>query len=169
MSGNGSLSLNVVRCLAILASILFLTACATDPRVVEHSFGFDIRKSIPRVEVIDYRYGESKLPVRAPEWAVKEGRPLYFNGVSGAMRIGDYLYVQWRIVDTGQVFEETIDLRQRLPRDIKDHKVHFDIQGPQLYVYLITPDPRPIDAPPNGPRMYHYRKVITLYPDQPKH
>ena len=85
------------------------------------------------------------------------------------MLVGDFLYVKWRIKDTGLVYEETVDLRQRLPRNIKDHTVYFDIKGAQLYVYLISPERRPPDMPPNGPHMYDYRKIFTIYPDQPKH
>lgn len=170
--------------LAVLAIACTLTACASGPKVVDHSFGFDIRSASPEVEVLDYRYGDSKLPVRAPEWAVKEGRPLYFNAVTGPMRVGDFLYVKWRIKETGQVLEDNVDLRQRLPNDIKDRRVYFDIQGQQLYVYLIsreklTPNPCPSrdellrlgKSSISGDRvfsMFCFAKIITLYPDQDK-
>jgi len=81
---------------------------------------------------------------------------------------GDFLYVKWRIKSTGQVYEDTVDLRRRLPADITDHRIHFIVKGPQLYVYLITPERRPPDMPPNGPRPYQYLKTITIYPDQAK-
>ncbi len=81
---------------------------------------------------------------------------------------GGFLYVKWRILSTGQVYENNIDLRERLPADIKDHRVTFLIRGPQLYVYLITHDRRPPDIVPNGPQRYQHLKTITLYPDQPK-
>ncbi len=160
-------------CASINNLLLLLVACTlaacSGSRVVNHSFGFDTRNAIPPVEVLDYRYGDSKLPVRAPEWLVKEGKTFGFDGVSGPMLVGDFLYVKWRVKDTGQIYEDTVDLRHRLPYFIKDHTVYFDIKGPQLYVYLISPELRPPNMPPNGPSMYHYRKVITIYPDQPKH
>jgi len=158
----------LLRCFFALAIPCLLAACASGPRLAFHSFGFDIGKSVPHVQVIDYRYGDSKLPVHAPEWVVKEGKPLYFNSVGGSMRVGDYLYVKWRIVDTGEVFEDTVDLRHRLPRNMEDMRVIFDIKGAQLYVYLVTPERRFPGTPPNGPRMYDYLKVITLYPEQQK-
>jgi hypothetical protein len=64
--------------------------------------------------------------------------------------------------------EETVDLRYRLPRDITDHRVYFIVRGPQLYVYLISPERRPPDMPGNGPRVYSHLKTTTIYPDQPK-
>ncbi len=152
----------------VLWSIACTLAGCTGQRVVNHSFGFDIRNSNPRVEVLDYRYGDSKLPVRAPEWVVKEGKPMYFDGVTGAMLVGDFLYVKWRLMATGDVYEDTVDLRNRLPANIKDHRVYFDIKGPQLYIYLISPERRPPETPPNGPHMYDYLIVKTIYPDQPK-
>jgi hypothetical protein len=90
------------------------------------------------------------------------------TATSGEMSRGDDLYVKWRIKATGQVLEETVDLRSRLPADIVDHKVYFDIEGPQLYVYLITPLRRDAGTPPNGPRMYWHMKTLTLYPDTAK-
>lgn len=173
-----------VRRLALLFIAFALAACAVGPRVVDHSFGFDTRDTIPRVEVLDYRYGDSKLPV-PPDWAIKEGRPFYFENVTGPMLVGDRLYVKWRIKDTGQVYEETVDLRHRLPTDIKDHRVYFDIKGSQLYVYLISPEklnPNPCpsrdelrrlgNSDDPGDRIfstYCYRKIMGIYPDQSKH
>ena len=83
---------------------------------------------------------------------------------------GDFLYVKWRIKSTGMVYEDTVDLRNRLPADIKDHRVTFIIRGPHLYVYLIPPEgrKRAKGKPPNGPRMYEDLDTVTIYPDQPK-
>jgi len=141
-----------------------LAACAS--QVVDHSFGFDMRRDNQDAVVLDYRYGESKLPVRAPAEAVKRGEVFYFNGVTGPMLRGDSLYVKWKIKSTGQVFEDTVDLRKRLPKDITDHRVYFMVKGPQLYVYLVSPTRRPPDVPPNGPETYRSRIVTTIYPDR---
>lgn len=151
------------------ASLAFmaLAACASSGGVFVHSFSFDTLKDDQGAEIIDYRYGTSKLPVRAPEWAVKEGKTLTFNNVSGAMAKGDFIYVKWRINSTGRVYEDTVDLRQRLPADITDHRIHFIVRGPQLYVYLVTPEQRRLGVPPNGPDVYSHLRVITIYPNTP--
>ena len=81
---------------------------------------------------------------------------------------GDDLYVKWRDKLSGNVFEKTIDLRSRLPADIYDHRIVFVIGGPrssEVFVYLVSPERRPPDMAPNGPRIYSYRKVSTIYPD----
>lgn len=142
------------------------SACATDAQIVDHSFAFDARRDSPGVEVLDYRYGDSDLPGASnPDYIRKEGRSLQRQGVTGPMRKGSFLYVKWRTLADNKVYEETVDLRKRLPSDITDCEIYFLIKGPQLYVYLVTPQPRPDGVPPNGPRKFHDRKVLTIYPN----
>ena len=158
----------LVRGLALLAFGFVLTGCSSKGRVVEHSFGFDIRRSVPAVEVLDYRYGISGLPgTRAPEWMVKEGKPGGADGIYGAITVGDFLYVKWRLKESGEVFEDNVDLRHRLPDDMKNQRVYFDIKGPQLYVYLISPERLP-PGESNGLRIYWYYKMKVIYPDSGK-
>lgn len=171
--------------LALLFIACALAACAAGPRVVDHAFRFDARWDSPDAEVLDFRYGDSKLPgVRPPEWALKEGSIGQATGVNGPMLIGDSLYVKWRIKSTGEVYQDTVNLRSRLPADIKDHTIYFIIKGAQLYVYLISPDKlNPNPCPPHDVLlrlsksdnpddrilfMYCYRKISKIYPDQLK-
>lgn len=152
-----------------LLGVLAAAACATPPGVVVHEFGFDLLRDSPDAELLDYRYGSSKSPGARPDPG--QYRPGYMpqqNGISGAMLRGDDLYVKWRDKLSGQVFEKTIDLRSRLPADIYDHRIVFVIGGPrnsEVFVYLVSPERRPPDMAPNGPRIYSYRKVTTIYPD----
>lgn len=153
----------------VLATAFALNAFAADPAVVDHAFSFNTRYDDQDAEVLDYRYGMSKLPVKAPEQAVREGKPLLSTNVHGPMLRGDLLYVKWRNKSSGQIYEDTVDLRQRLPANIIDHRIHFIIKGAQLYVYLISMKERhPPDIPSTGPEMYDHLKVIEIYPDQPK-
>lgn len=155
----------VIRRLYLLVLALFATGCASNQGLVHHSFQFDLANDNQDAELLDYRYGDSLLPVSPPEWAIKEGRAFYFQSVHGVMRRGDSLYAKWRILSSKQICEDTVDLRTRLPQDIKDHTLTLMIRGPQLYIYLVTPNPIPKGESPNGPRVYRDRKVITLYPD----
>lgn len=160
-----------------------LTACATG--LTYHSFDFDARRDSPDVEVLDYQYGNSKQPgVRNPDYLRNGGRSLQSAGIYGEMLRGDFLYVKWRLKKTGEVYEDTVDLKSRLPADITDHRIHFVIRGPQLYVYLISPEklnPNPCPSRDELRRlgksdepydkvfsMYCYRKITALYPDQTK-
>jgi hypothetical protein len=150
--------------------LVAIAACATNPNVVNHSFGFDTRKDGQDAVVLDYRYGDSKLPVQAPNWAVKQGKTFAFEAVHGPMAKGDSLYVKWRSTTTGQVYEDSVDLRHRLPAEITGHTIYFTIKGAQLYVYLISPAnvARPPDSAPNGPGTYRGRNIVTIYPDRPR-
>jgi len=135
--------------------------------VVDHSFGFDALIDSPSVRILNYRYGDSKFPgARYTDEELKLDRLAQRTGISGPMRRPDSLYVKWRVEN--KIYEDTVDLRTHLPRDIRDLKVYFVVQGPQLYVYLIYPGPREPGAPPNGPVTYRDRRVVTIYPEQPK-
>lgn len=158
----------VAKGLLLMAALLSFAAAAADPDKVDHAFGFDMRRDKQHdVEVLDYRYGESAAALRASPADAVAGKTFVFEGVRGPMPRGESLYVKWRIKSTGQVFEDTVDLRRRLPADLAGSRIHFLIRGPQLLVYLITPLRRPADEPPNGPHTYRSRKTVTLYPDPP--
>src|SRR6476660_750132 len=152
-------SLRFALFLAQVLVALAVAACASGS-VVNHAFSFDANGESPEVEVLDFLYGDSKLSMtRNPEYLRKQGKSLQGAGIYGEMLPGDFLYVKWRIRGTGHVYEDKVDLRHRLPADITNHRIHFIIKGPQLYVYLVTPEPRPKDVPPNGPRTYQYLKT----------
>jgi hypothetical protein len=153
--------------LAALASFCILAACATGPRVVDHAFGFNAVLDSPGIEILDYRYGDSTQPGASnPENLRRLGRSLQAAGIRGPMVRGESLYVKWRVKASGEVHEQNVDLRDRLPADIADHRVYFIVRGRELYVYLIPPEShkRPAGAPPNGPRMYEDLDVLTIYP-----
>lgn len=147
----------------VLIAFLFtvFTACAGG--ITYHSFAFDARQDSPDVQILDYRYGDSKQPsARADDEDVKAERVRQYVGISGEILRGDFLYVKWRVKSTGRRYEDTVDLKSRLPRDIVKNEIYFIVQGAQLFVYLITPELRPQDTEPSGPREYQHRKVITL-------
>jgi len=151
----------------LVVAMLALISCATNAEVVDHAFSFDMRYDGQDAEVLDYRYGASKLPVRAPEAAVSEGKPLYQANVHGPMLRGDSLYVKWRDKASGKVYEDTVDLRHRLPANMTDKRIHFMTRGSQLYVYLISSVPKSANSVTGGPRMYRDLDTSLIYPDKP--
>ncbi len=153
------------RVLVAIAALCVFAACAAQPTVVPHAFSFDTSQDGQDGEVLDYRYGDSKLPVRAPESYVKKGQVFRQNSVNGPMLRGDSLYVKWRTRDSGKIYEDTVDLRKRLPADIREHRIHFQVKGGQLYVYLISPETMPSGQFSTGPSMFKREVVKTIYPD----
>ena len=155
--------------LALLVSLNALTACATSKGIVDHSFTFDAISDSPDVTVLDFRYGTSKQPGASNDDELRaQGRSVQRTNTSGPMIRGDHLFVKWRIKATGEILEDTVDLRQRLPRSIEDQRLYFIIKGRQLHVYLISSERRSPGAQPIGSSTYDHLKAITVYPDQRK-
>lgn len=150
--------------LVVGVALMTASACAMEPTLTDHAFSFDVVRESPNIEIVDYRYGNSRQPGARPEGSrVAQG-----TGINGPMMRGDFLYVKWRVKSTGEVYEDTIDLRSRLPADITKHRIHFVIKGSQLYVYLISPEPNPPGWPTYDPPGYTHKKTYVIYPDQPK-
>lgn len=144
-----------------------LAGCAIPPQRAHHSFSFDARLDSPDVEVLDYRYGDpDQHGERAPKWQLQEGDIRQSTGVYGLIEVGRSLYVKWRIKETGEIFEDNVDLRKRLPPDMEGFRVYFVIKKTQLYVYLISPEPRPLGFPRGPLKEFTHLKVFTIYPDQ---
>lgn len=157
---------STTRALIALATALMTNACHAESEIVDHSFEFDALHDSPGVEIVDFRYGDTKFPgARNPEYLIHEGRPLQRTAISGPMKRPKDLYVKWRVLNENKTYEETVDLRKRLPKQIGNTTVYFLVQGTQLYVYLILNERRTPSTPPNGPRAYRNRKVLTIYPD----
>lgn len=149
----------------LLSLVVALGACASGPKLVDHAFGFDAVADSPNVEVLDYRYGQSNAPgTKMPDWVKSSIGISGGTNTNGAMLLGDALYVKWRIKATGEVLEDTVDLKSRLPRDITDHRIQFVIKDKQLWVYLISPEKRPSDWPKYDPPGWTHRKVYIVYP-----
>jgi hypothetical protein len=151
---------------ALVATLLvasFIVGCAgsyASAGLVDHGFAFDTRLDSPGVTVLNYSYSARS----APEWALKGGRSPQFDNATLAMPVGDKLYVEWRINDTSEVLERTVDLRNRLPRDMTNHKIYFVIKQRELFVYVISPEKKPLNWPTYEPPGWTHRKVYMVYP-----
>lgn len=152
-----------------LACLLAIAACAsvaTAPRLVDHTFGFDARVDSKDYEVLAFQYGKNDTPqTKAPYWRdevnVRQG-----TNNNGPMQVGDSLYVKWRSKTGNEVYEDTVDLRSLLPRDMHRQRIYFVVQGKQLFIYRVEPVPRPPDWPVVGPRKFQYEKTHLIYPTQ---
>jgi hypothetical protein len=149
----------------LLGLAAVLGACAAGPKLVNHAFGFDARIDSPDQEVLAFRYGDGKGVSRSSDNALRDfGRSPQVTGINGPMPLGEALYVKWRDKATGQTYEDTVDLRPLLPRDMTRQELYFVVAGPQLYVYLIDPVPRPADWPVVGPKKFQNEKIRQIYP-----
>ena len=145
------------RALMALWLAMLLAACASGPKLVSHGFSFDALKDkwAESVDLLAYAYGDGYQMVRNdianPRSSVYAGLSKLppGTGVNGPMPVGEFLFVKWRVTATGEVLEQRVDLRNRLPRDMTDHELTFVIDGRQLYVYVVTPRrKKSFDEPP---------------------
>ncbi len=110
-------------------------------KVVNHGFEFDVASDSPDIEVLNYEYSNKK-PRRDQLLGIGGNRVAQQTGISGGFPVGDFIYMKWRVRSTGGIFEDRVDLRGRLPRDITDHKIYCVIDGKKLYVLLIDAEAR---------------------------
>lgn len=149
----------------LLGLTAVLSACAMGPRYVFHAFGFDAVNESKGFEVLAYSYSRDGRAIVSSNTAIRQfGKAHQGTGINGSMPLGDTLYVKWRQKPDGPAYEDTVDLRPLLPRDMHRHDIHFMVDGPQLYVYLIDPAPRPADWPVVGPRKFQNEKIRQIYP-----
>lgn len=162
----------------LMVSLVMSTqpACSEDqqPRWAFHGLSYNQAVDMPQVDILDCLYGNALGAHTQRE--VDEGlaRRGECGNIFGTGPIGDFLYVKWRDKATGQVYEDRVDLKSRLPsaKEMHGQTIYFLIDDNQLYVYLI-PDRDwdtkrnhlPPGKPTNGPDGYDFLEVKTLYPD----
>lgn len=148
-----------------LAMVLSITACATKPALVWHQFSFDgwFDGWAKQVDLLEYSYGDQYRMVKQK---AESGKALGYRGnVNGPMPVGDFLYVKWRLKETGEVLEDRVELRGVLPKDMSGHSVTFVIDGRQLYVYVMTPQARDSKLPrPLKTYLSRCNETYEIYP-----
>lgn len=160
------------RLLLSALTVVALLGCAAGggQRQVFHSFDFhgwnDGWYSGPKsnVQLQEYSYGDQYRMVRDQVKAGDEFLPPT-TSVSGSMPIGEFLYVRWRLKDSGEMIEHRVDLRDRLPWNMHNKRVTFVIDGKKLYVYLVTDQGKEYGTPPLN-RAWRSNMYVTyeIYP-----
>ncbi len=145
---------------------LGLAGCASGPKLVPHGFNFDgwYDGWVKEVDLLEYAYGDAYEPVRGK---ARDGKAAGVqSGVYGSIPVGEFLYVKWRIKATGEVLEQRVDLRDRLPRDMNEHELTFVIDGRQLYIFIVTPKRKNAYAEPPVLRTWksNFSHAYEIYP-----
>ncbi len=161
-----------------------LNACASaggglagnGDEVIDHAFDFnkgefDGIAGVERVQILDYLYGNpAGYAIKNPPAYKARGECMQGDG-HGNLGITrkdlKVFYVKWLDKVTGKVSEVTIDLQKKLPKDFSgDHRFFASFKQGLLYVYVITPEKRDPNEPPQGPRAYDDLKMLLLYPEK---
>lgn len=156
------------RCLLTL--LLALQACATGPQLVNHSFSFngwsDSWYSGPdsNVQLQEFSYGNQYHMTRKIVDSDEEFLAPRL-GIHGPMPVGEFLYVRWRLKNTGEMIKHQVDLRNRLPKDMSDQTLTFVIKHKELYVYLVTNKSKPYGTPPiTRTWLSNFSDTYEIYP-----
>ena len=170
--------------LLVCSLVLTLTACSAVSNIVDnrtlHSINFDPYKDSIGIELLYYQYGSAnEFGLRTTSGQVASGKPVPGIGMTGELPVGADFYAKWRVVSTGQIIEDTVNLKSRLPFYMHKQEIRPIIEGSQLYIYLISYDTvRPyftsdeifkIDSYASNIRQraiaqYARSKVIQIYP-----
>jgi len=163
--------------LGILA--ISLNACAGRNTMIGndriyHSFSYNTwefngRGDKDTIEILDFLYGNPNGYAARyfKEKGEARGCPQSTNETVNMPRKDlKILFVKWKDMPTGKIQEATLDLSKKLPKDFgENHRMFFSFKQDHLYVYVITPEKRSPDEPPQGPRAYDDLKMLLLYPE----
>ena len=99
--------------------------------------------------------------------------------MTGELPVGADFYAKRRVASTGQIVEDTVNLKSRLPLYMHKQEIRPIIEGSQLYIYLISYDPvRDVMSMDEAERirathttkreqafdLYLRRKIFLIYP-----
>lgn len=91
----------------------------------------------PTITVIDYQYSSNdKVFERWSPSLKAEGRNSGGGGYYGYRPVVEKLYVKWQLLETGEVFEDTADLRGKLPKSMERKILYFVVWDKQLNIYI---------------------------------
>ena len=150
--------------------LIFLLAamagCASSPSQVTKGFSCEMWNDGwgAKVSLLEYSYGDATPAVHQES---KDGTGLGCVGLVWApMPTASFLYVKWRIKSTNEIIEKRVDLRGRLPYNMKDQEVTFVIDNQELYVYVVTPVKITKNLPEAPLRAWKSRYQVTyeIYP-----
>jgi hypothetical protein len=166
---SGGQGLRLFKLIAASLCVAMVASCATGPKLIDHSFSINgwYDGWAEKADLLEYRYGDQFNMLQK-----RNENGLGYNiGVSAAMPVAEFLYVRWRLKDTGEVIEDRVDLRPRLPKDMYRHELTFVIDGRQLYVYIVTQTPitQVLPKPPLRTSLSRHRIAYEIYPTLTAH
>jgi hypothetical protein len=116
-----------------------LVGCAMAQKMAYQTIEFNTSTESTDVDILDWQYGEhgyvdenhQRLP-RASKSSVEKGEPQGGGGHTGVMPVGDFLYVKWRVKNTGELHEVRASLVNKLPLNMHNYTIHWLVKDSQL-------------------------------------
>lgn len=142
--------------LGYILSVFVFGGC-TVPNDTLHAFSFDAKGENPKIEILDWSYGDSKIYGVHPEPNQHAAQSI---NIIGKIEPAARLYVKWRDKSSEKIFSENIELKNLLPKEMNGNRIHFSIIDNVIFVYLITKIPRPEGWPTY---QNSYSKIYKTY------
>ena len=153
----------------LLGALLMSAGLAQAGSEISYGFEFDLTKDSQHAAILSYKYsaGSRVLISRKPsDFADFKG--LYGESMRAPMPRGTSLQVKWKDTKTNEVFEDTVNLGNRLPKDMSEKIISLMIFGPQLYIFVTSDEPHVPGAPIIGPSIKKRKTTIQIYPGRPQ-
>jgi hypothetical protein len=131
-----------------------------------YGFEFDLRQDGQHAAIISYEYfdGPRVLKSRFPD-SYTNADGLGVEDFTALMPRGTKLHVKWRDTSTREVFEDTVMLDKKLPKDMSNKIISLMIRGRQLQVFLTSTNmPHVPGTPVIGPSLYRSHVTVQIYP-----
>lgn len=150
----------------VVTAALVLPGCAARPTAIHHGFSFGQPGANDGVQILDYQYGEERgLPARPSREAVASGRVVQGTDLIGTFPVAAFLYVKWKNLVDGRIYEKTVDLLSLLPRDMEDKTVYFAFPKQSLHVYVVSTKRLHAASAPRCPaKGYEIFECVTIFP-----
>lgn len=132
--------------LSLILLLSVLAACAGVSQTLTnrayHSLDFRPGIESPSIDLLAFRYGSSNhFGFRTPLTDIAQGKTSAGAAITGDLPVGDDFYAKWRDKKTGQIYEDTVDLKSRLPYSMHNQELHPIIEDSQLFIYVISFEP----------------------------
>lgn len=164
-----------MRCSAIVLLVLFAMYLLSSVLYMHRDFNLEFGVLDPNLdaEILDYKYGTSTMYfTHADEGYVKSGHIPQATNIHANFPPGDVLYVKWRNIGSGKIYETTADLTHKLPYFMNGNTIHFSVNGAHLYVYMVEGGRagghirHSTNAEDCPLRLYKMYRCKMLYPDE---
>ena len=135
--------LKTFRWLALVLLLAALAACGGISQILSnrafHSLDFRPGTESVDIDLMGYRYGSAnQFGLRTPQADLDQEKNSAGAAITGQLPVGHDFYAKWRDKTTGRIYEDTVDLKSRLPLSMHKQEIHPIIEGSKLYIYLIS-------------------------------
>jgi len=135
---------------------------------ISYGFEFDLTKDGQHAAILSYKYSaESRVLISREPSDFADFKGLYGESMRAPMPRGTSLQVKWKDTRTNEIFEDTVSLRNRLPKDMSEKIISLMIFGRQLYIFITSDEPHAPGTPIIGPSINKRQTTIQIYPDTP--